>query len=80
MRGKSNPMDITTLSKIPEHLTYPLRRDGVDPVAELAEQRAIDPVHKLGSTCSGIDAKNGRKATLRSSGRNGIDDAIWSAQ
>ncbi|MFT4286595.1 cytochrome P450 [Nocardioides sp.] len=48
-RGGSSPMpDITTLRKVPEHLTYPLRRDGVDPVPQLAEQRAIDPVHKLG--------------------------------
>lgn len=54
MRGTSNPMDITTLNKIPEHLTYPLRRDGVDPVPALAEQRGIDPVHKLGSVL-GLD-------------------------
>ncbi|MFT4265556.1 MAG: cytochrome P450 [Nocardioides sp.] len=40
--------DITTLRKVPEHLTYPLRRDAVDPVPQLAEQRAIDPVHRIG--------------------------------
>lgn len=40
--------DITTLEKVPEHLTYPLRRDGVDPVTLLAEHRAVDPVQVLG--------------------------------
>ncbi len=41
--------DITTLRKVPEHLTFPLLRDGVDPVQQLSEQRAEDPVTKLGS-------------------------------
>ncbi|UDY24289.1 cytochrome P450 [Nocardioides sp. Kera G14] len=40
--------DITTLKRVPEHLTYPLRRLRVDPVPQLAEQRAIDPIHQLG--------------------------------
>lgn len=49
MRRRASPIpDLTTLRKVPEHLTYPLRRDGVDPLPQLAEQRAIDPVHKLG--------------------------------
>ena len=40
--------DITTLRRVPDHLTYPLRRDGVNPVGELAVQRAADPVHPIG--------------------------------
>lgn len=40
--------DITTLRRVPEHLTYPLRRDALDPVPQLAEQRSADPVHQLG--------------------------------
>ncbi|MFT4082333.1 MAG: cytochrome P450 [Nocardioides sp.] len=55
MRGKSTPVpDITTLRKIPEHLTYPLRRDGMDPVPELAQARAEEPVTVLGSVL-GLD-------------------------
>src|SRR5438309_2030858 len=50
MRGKTSLVpDITTLRKIPEHLTYPLRRDGLDPVPALAESRADEPVTVLGS-------------------------------
>jgi cytochrome P450 len=49
MRKNSTGLpDITTLRRVPEHLTYPLRRDAVDPVPELAAQRAVDPVHALG--------------------------------
>jgi len=55
MRGKSSPLpDITTLRKVPEHLTYPLRRDGVDPVPELAAARAEAPVTLLGNVL-GLD-------------------------
>lgn len=55
MRGKESPIpDITTLRKIPEHLTFPLRRDGVDPVPLLAESREQAPVTKLGSVL-GLD-------------------------
>lgn len=46
--------DVTTLRKVPPHLTYPLQRDGLDPVAQLAEQRRADPVSKLGSVL-GLD-------------------------
>ncbi|MBO0843029.1 MAG: cytochrome P450 [Nocardioides sp.] len=50
MRGKESPIpDITTLRKIPEHLTFPIRRDELDPVPLLAETRAESPVTKLGS-------------------------------
>jgi cytochrome P450 len=55
MRGKTSVVpDITTLRKIPEHLTYPLRRDGVDPVPALAEARAQAPVTVLGNVL-GLD-------------------------
>lgn len=46
--------DITTLRKVPDHLTYPLRRHGVDPVPALAEARAASPVTLIGSML-GID-------------------------
>ena len=55
MRGKSTPLpDITTLRKIPEHLTYPVRRNGVDPVPALAEAQAASPVTLLGNVI-GLD-------------------------
>jgi len=57
MRGRgggSGIPDITTLRKIPEHLTYPLRRNALDPVPELAEARSSAPVTKLGSAL-GLD-------------------------
>lgn len=55
MRNKTSVVpDITTLRKVPEHLTFPLRRDGVDPVPELAESRAAGPVSLLGSVL-GLD-------------------------
>lgn len=55
MRRQTSPLpDITTLKKVPEHLTYPLRRVAVDPVPQLAEQRAQDPVTLLGNVL-GLD-------------------------
>lgn len=55
MRRQSAPLpDITTLKKVPEHLTYPLRRVAVDPVPQLAAQRAQDPVTLLGNVL-GLD-------------------------
>jgi len=53
-RGDSPLPDITTLRKVPEHLTYPLRRHQVDPVPELAEARAQGPVTRLGNVL-GLD-------------------------
>jgi cytochrome P450 len=55
MRGKTPGLpDITTLRKIPEHLTYPLRRDAIDPVPELAASREQEPVTVLGNVL-GLD-------------------------
>ena len=40
MRGRATPIpDLTTLRKVPEHASYPLRRRGVDPVPQLREAR-----------------------------------------
>ncbi|WP_235739143.1 cytochrome P450 [Nocardioides alcanivorans] len=47
-------VDLSRLDKIPDSLSWPLKRDGFDPPARLAEVRAVDPVHKLGSLL-GID-------------------------
>ncbi|MCY7394753.1 MAG: cytochrome P450 [Nocardioides sp.] len=47
-RGTIVP-DLTTLRTIPPSATYPLRRDGVHPVPELADARAVDPVTRLTS-------------------------------
>ncbi len=41
--------DITTIRRLPDHATYPLRRDGVDPVAALGAARADGPVTKVTS-------------------------------
>ncbi|MFL6155769.1 MAG: cytochrome P450, partial [Marmoricola sp.] len=50
MRKNTTGMpDITTMRKIPEHLTFPLRRTGTDLLPALAAQREKDPVTKLGS-------------------------------
>ena len=55
LRRQASPLpDITTLKKVPEHLTYPLRRHAVDPVPQLAEQRATDPVTLVGNVL-GLD-------------------------
>jgi cytochrome P450 len=55
MRRQASALpDITTLKKVPEHLTYPLRRHAIDPVPELAEQRAKDPVVLIGNVL-GLD-------------------------
>ncbi|SFC87197.1 Cytochrome P450 [Nocardioides terrae] len=55
MRRQASPLpDITTLKRVPEHLTFPLRRHAIDPVPQLAEQRAEDPVTLLGSVL-GLD-------------------------
>jgi cytochrome P450 len=42
-------VDLSTLSSIPAPLAMPLRRNGVDPVEELAKARESGPVFKLAS-------------------------------
>jgi cytochrome P450 len=48
MRGRSAALpDITTLKNVPESATFPLLREGVDPVPALAAARAEAPVTRL---------------------------------
>ncbi len=42
-------VDLSRLDKVPAHLGWPLVRDGFDPTGRIAEVRALDPVHELGS-------------------------------
>ena len=46
-RATGNGLDIARLKVIPRSVSMPLRRNGVDPVPELAAVRATEPVHKL---------------------------------
>jgi cytochrome P450 len=47
-------VDLSRLDHVPDRLAWPLLRDGVDPPARLARDRAVDPVQKL-ATFMGID-------------------------
>ncbi|MDN5894132.1 MAG: cytochrome P450 [Nocardioides sp.] len=40
-------IDLSRLDKVPDSLGWPLRRDGFDPGARIAETRAENPVHHL---------------------------------
>jgi cytochrome P450 len=42
-------IDLSKLDKVPETLSWPLRRDAMDPVARIGEVRNEAPVHKLTS-------------------------------
>jgi len=46
-RATNRGIDLSQLSRVPDSLTWPLRRDGVDPVAKLSEIRASEPVTLL---------------------------------
>lgn len=48
-RATGQGIDLSQLSKVPDSLTWPLRRDGVNPVAGLGEVRAHEPVTLLTS-------------------------------
>lgn len=50
----ARPVDLSRLDKVPEHLAWPLKRDGFDTPARLAQVRDVEPVHRLGSLL-GID-------------------------
>ncbi|SDS10357.1 cytochrome P450 [Microlunatus soli] len=41
-------LDLSQLAAIPQPFRLPFRRDGVDPIPELAERRASEPVTRLG--------------------------------
>jgi cytochrome P450 len=42
-------IDLTRLDKVPERLTWPLQRSGMDPLPRLGELREREPVHRLTS-------------------------------
>lgn len=46
VRGGS--LDLRALRRMPDRLTFPFRRDGLDPVAEVGELRERTPVARLG--------------------------------
>jgi cytochrome P450 len=48
-RVAGNGIDLSQLDKVPETLSWPLQRTGVDPIARLGELRAEQPVSKLTS-------------------------------
>ncbi len=48
-RVAGNGIDLSQLDKVPETLSWPLQRNGVDPVERLGELRAREPVSKLTS-------------------------------
>ena len=48
-RATSRGIDLSRLSKVPDSLTWPLRRDGLDPVAKLGQVRTQEPVTLLTS-------------------------------
>jgi cytochrome P450 len=42
-------LDLSKIDQVPESLTWPLNRDGFDPVPRIAQVRDAEPVHKLTS-------------------------------
>ena len=42
-------IDLSQLEKVPESLSWPLQRNGVDPVERLSEMREREPIAKLTS-------------------------------
>jgi len=48
-RVGKNGIDLSQLEKVPDHLVWPLHRDGFDPTPRIAEIREREPVHKLTS-------------------------------
>ncbi|HET8559916.1 MAG TPA: cytochrome P450 [Marmoricola sp.] len=47
--ARAGGIDLTRLDKVPDHLAWPLQRDGVDPVPRLGELRDREPVARLTS-------------------------------
>jgi cytochrome P450 len=47
--GGGQGSDLTQLDRVPERLSWPLSRDGVDPVPRLGQTRDREPVHRLTS-------------------------------
>ncbi|HET6285918.1 MAG TPA: cytochrome P450, partial [Amycolatopsis sp.] len=46
-RQQKNGFDLSKMSIIPDNALLPLKRDGLDPVAELGRIRATEPISKL---------------------------------
>lgn len=42
-------LDLSKIDQVPESLSWPLNREGFDPVRRISEIRATDPVHRLTS-------------------------------
>jgi cytochrome P450 len=53
-RRQSLMPDITTLRRLPASSTFPVRRNGIDPVPQLGETRDREPVSKL-TSLMGVD-------------------------
>ncbi len=47
-RSMKGGLDLRALRRMPDRLTFPFRRDGLDPVAKIGELRAESPVARLG--------------------------------
>src|SRR3954454_16931007 len=45
--ARSGGVDLTKLDRVPERLSWPLNRDGVDPTRRLTRTREADPVQQL---------------------------------
>ena len=45
--ARSGGVDLTKLDRVPERLTWPLNRDGIDPTRRLSRFRDADPVQRL---------------------------------
>jgi cytochrome P450 len=45
--ARSGGVDLTKLERVPERLSWPLNRDGVDPTRRLTRNREADPVQRL---------------------------------
>ncbi len=48
-RRAMRSIDLSTLREVPTPLRFPLQRDGLDPVAQLAQARASGPIYQLAS-------------------------------
>ncbi len=46
---RAKPIDLSQLDRVPERLSWPLHRDGVDPLPRLGDLRDAEPVHRLAS-------------------------------
>ena len=45
--ARSGGLDLTKLDRVPERLTWPLNRNGIDPTRRLTRAREADPVQRL---------------------------------